>query len=52
MRGAGADERAEDGFFIVADDVDFFNAWDTGYGCEAVGDDAVAGDIKERLCTD
>lgn len=43
------DEVAEDGLVVVADDEDFADFGDFGYGGEAVRDDGVAGDFKEGL---
>lgn len=42
-------EVAEDGFFIIADDEDFFDLGDFGYGAKAVFDNRVAGDVEEGL---
>lgn len=51
LLGGILDEVAEDGFVVVADDVDFLDllVGDAGDGGEAVPDDGVAGDFKERL---
>jgi hypothetical protein len=43
------DEGLEDGLFVVADDEDFLDLGDLGYGAEAMLDDGVAGDGKEGL---
>jgi hypothetical protein len=40
-------ERAEDGFVVVADDEDFFDLFDFGDGAEAVLDDGVARDLEK-----
>jgi len=43
------DEVAKDGFVVVSHQDDFTDAWNFGDSSQAVPDDWMSGDIKERL---
>lgn len=43
------DEVTKDIFFIVSDEDHFLDIWNFGHGFQAVPDDGVAGNIKQRL---